>query len=102
MIEYIKFCECGAVNVTIDGNDYSMTLENFTAEYGEPESYPDELSPDKYCNCNYCINNWGTDLCACGSGEKVDECQCGFDCNGMPMQSIKDKRTHLKANDSLI
>jgi hypothetical protein len=32
------------------------------------------LKKGEYANCNYCVNHWGIDLCACGSGEHYTKC----------------------------
>lgn len=29
------------------------------------------------CCCDHCVNHWGIDLCECGSGARVGECECG-------------------------
>lgn len=39
-------------------------------------------------SCNYCVNHWGVDLCACGSGKKVNKCKEGLRECGTPMQDI--------------
>ena len=86
MLEAIK-CQCGAVTVdmqTAEGKQsYSMAEALFT------EHFPDaKLSDLEYCNCNHCVNHWGIDLCACGSGEHPSECENGFDECGTPMQEL--------------
>jgi len=80
----IALCACGAISVTIDGQTYSMTKETYVRHFGEP---PEEFDFN-YCNCNHCVNHWGIDLCACGSGETPEECQEGFEMCGTPLQSI--------------
>ena len=71
----VKKCQCGALTVTGEGFDNSMTKETFDREYPDLEA-PDEA--EHYC-CNHCVNHWGLDLCACGSGEPVGECDGEFD-----------------------
>ena len=62
-------CQCGAITVSDDNFDNSMTEAVFLDEY------PDlQLEENIFCNCNHCVNHWGVDLCACGSGEPVGEC----------------------------
>lgn len=69
---YAKRCNCGAVTVEIDGDYISMPYKEFR------EKYPNaKLEKGKSYNCNYCVNHWGTDLCECGSGDPVGECNCG-------------------------
>lgn len=68
-------CDCGAVTVSSTENskmNWSMSEKDFN------KNFPD-LSADNenYYNCDYCTNNWGIDLCNCGSGEKYDVC-CGI------------------------
>lgn len=66
-----KRCVCGAVTVSADGEDFSYPYKEFK------ELYPDlKLDKEKYSNCNYCVNHWGSDLCKCGSGKKVGKCSC--------------------------
>lgn len=78
-------CQCGAV--TVDGDDFSnsMTLATFRREF------PGVRLPrgNKYHNCNHCVNHWGIDLCGCGSGEPVGECDGEFEeCkNSIPTQT---------------
>jgi hypothetical protein len=69
---YAKRCVCGAVTIDVNGIDISMPYSEFK------ETYPDvKLEKGKYCNCNYCVNHWGTNLCKCGSGKKKGKCNCG-------------------------
>jgi hypothetical protein len=84
-VEY-STCQCGAMTVHLDSGDFSMPEDDFISTYGH-EDENDIVS--EYGSCNYCVNNWGTDLCACGSGEKVDECDGEFSECGEPMQSIE-------------
>lgn len=80
-----RYCKnCGAVTVTINGNNYSMPRAEFR------KRFPGERCEGHYFNCNYCINHWGTDLCGCGSGKKFGKCdnhlpECEF-----PAQSIEE------------
>jgi hypothetical protein len=76
-------CQCGAVTVAGDDFDNSMAFDVFTKEYPCLE-----LEENIFCNCNHCVNHWGVDLCNCGSGEPVGECDGGlYDCiNNIPAQ----------------
>jgi hypothetical protein len=78
-------CQCGAI--TVDGDDFSnsMTEETFEKEFpdlGVPNGDPG------YYQCNHCVNHYGIDLCNCGSGEPVGECNGEHkDCrNKLPSQ----------------
>ena len=77
-------CDCGAITFMKGreqfsvlkeniNNFFKLDIENFVADY-------------HYVNCNHCVNNWGLDLCACGSGEPIKVCEEGFPECGQPMQ----------------
>lgn len=86
-ITHVAKCICGALTFEREhGIGYSVERDN------APEYFP-ELSEEfferidkqiaEYCHCNHCVNHWGLDLCACGSGEKTCECteelsECGI------------------------
>lgn len=90
-------CNCGAVTVYVDGEDYSMPKEKFDELFGGEDADGMECIAENWCNCNYCVNHWGIDLCGCGSGEKVGECEEGFDeCkSNTPMQSMELGYNHV-------
>ena len=50
--------------------------------------------------CNHCVNNWGLDLCACGSGETPEECDGEFEECGRPMQNLDLNQPHVRGNGS--
>jgi len=79
-----KQCQCGAVTVTGDGFNNSMTLKTFRAEHPGMRL----SQKNKFSNCNHCVNHWGIDLCGCGSGEPVGKCDGGYtECrNKIPAQ----------------
>jgi hypothetical protein len=81
---YVKQCQCGAVTVDGDNFSNSMTFETFKCEFPGVRL----STRERYYNCNHCVNNWGIDLCGCGSGEPVGECEEGyFECqNKIPAQ----------------
>ncbi len=90
-IKWISRCKCGAV--TIDGisvsgekfsNSFTCSDKTFEAM---KEKFNFNESGDIY-SCNHCVNHWGLDLCACGSGSKTEECTEGFECCNHPMQRI--------------
>lgn len=106
-ITWIALCNCGAVTITIDGkDDYSMSKEMFEEKFNTLDEtlkeLPDQEEIQEFCNCNYCVNGWGLDLCACGSGEKMSECEEGHDCCGQPSQDLEIGQTSFKAPGSWI
>lgn len=80
IIQYQK-CKCGAITLFFEnGTNSPMSQETFdkiSQEYGIDLNEIEEL-PKSYC-CDHCVNHWGIDLCECGSGCKVGECDCGSD-----------------------
>ena len=85
MLNIVK-CQCEAYTIFIGKEQVSMSLETFINKFGE-HMLQDEF---EYCNCDHCVNHWGVDLCACGSGEKPEECENGHDCCGNPMQQMPE------------
>ena len=74
IVRYTKCC-CGSITLEFDnGADSSMYLETFE-QLGLDLSEAEE--GQETCACNHCANRWGIDLCECGSGERVGECDCG-------------------------
>lgn len=74
-IIYIQHCTCGAVTVTFeDGNESSMYEETFRKLHLDTQNA--QVLNETY-TCNHCVNHWGIDLCECGSGCRVGECECG-------------------------
>lgn len=85
-------CQCGAFTLDVELDDestinYSMTEETLEAKIGKDAISP-ILADQKFCNCNHCVNHWGVDLCACGSGETPEECENGLEMCGTPMQEL--------------
>jgi len=64
-------CSCGAVTFEYRGDSYSCSEEYFLKHFPN-EELPGEV---QFYSCNRCINNWGLDLCGCGSGEPFGECE---------------------------
>lgn len=85
-IEHIAQCECGAITVTIAGENYSMTSEYFEERYGFT------LANNIWCNCDSCVNHLSVEMCTCGSGKRYDECDEGNMTCGIPIQNIKTRR----------
>ena len=85
-IQDIQACNCGAITVYFDnGSSCSMTEETALKKLNVSE-VKTTLNP--VYSCNHCVNRWGVDLCGCGSGEPVGECDGGFhECkNNQPSQ----------------
>lgn len=89
----ISKCECGAVTVTINGKNYSMLPETYREKFGV-NRVPRVKS--RMFACDYCINHWGLELCACGSGERYDKCKEGYPECGKPMQSIEEEIDYVR------
>jgi len=86
-------CSCGAITIFYQNEkgeevQNSMPVKLFK-KYFPTMKVPEENNWD---NCNYCVNNWGIDLCACGSGEKFNKCKEGFPECGTPMQELNVKQ----------
>jgi hypothetical protein len=81
-IKSINICDCGAVTVGLENGEYSMTSETFEKVFGFT------IYTGIYSSCNHCVNHWGIDLCACGSGEAYDTCEEGFNECGKPLQVL--------------
>lgn len=77
----IRECNCGAITVMFeDGMNCSMKRETLydLVKYGVVKTDV-EIGHNKLWYCNHCVNNWGIDLCGCGSGEPIGKCEeCGF------------------------
>lgn len=95
-IKKVTRCDCGALTVEVDNENYSMRPVTFRKIFGKE---PTRKKP-QWWSCNHCVNHWGVDLCACGSGEPYDKCREGFDCCGQPMQVIGEY-THVRAADAI-
>lgn len=82
-------CACGAITVMGGRSNVSFLPKN--RQYVAPGLDLRKLHKlNTYCNCNHCVNHWGLDLCACGSGLPPDECDNGFEECGKPFQSFDD------------
>ena len=91
-VNTISRCNCGAVTIegvnvdTEAGFDNSLMCSDKL--YEEMKEKYQFVEAFHFTSCNHCVNNWGLDLCACGSGEIVGECYGGFsECN-TPMQML--------------
>lgn len=93
-------CSCGAVTIYLkDGGQFSCQKDRMKKYLGK--SYEDLLIDSAWDGikiteyketymCDHCVNHYGVDLCGCGSGEEVGECEGEFDeciCE-IPMQTV--------------
>ena len=70
-------CSCGAVTVEFaDGTTNSMFRSTFRRLFPGVRTARGRC----YGNCDHCVNHWGIDLCACGSGAAVGKCDNSFRC----------------------
>lgn len=83
-VEIIQ-CSCGAYTLSFSGvretlqcgGDYLNDVLDILKEHG----CSIVAIKEKYIHCNYCVNNWGLDLCDCGSGENYHECSGCNNCD---------------------
>jgi hypothetical protein len=105
-ITNLGLCKCGAYSFQIDNNKkatYSIHKDNMILlprEIAIDIVYYDKTQITEYSSCNHCDNNWGLDLCACGSGEPYNTCEERLDECDQPMQSIEEGHDHINAKDA--
>ena len=81
-------CSCGAVTLFhCGGATYSCDMKNRQRFLPGLDLRKVRKMQKTYC-CDYCVNHYGLDLCACGSGEKFWKCRNGFEECGHPMQAF--------------
>lgn len=97
IIKSASRCTCRAITVTIDGVNYSMSRAFFNKLF---VAYRRKITEIPTNGCDYCVNHWGIDLCACGSGKKYWKCKEGYKVCGRPMQSIEKGYNKIIAIDS--
>ena len=87
--EYTE-CECGAITlVGEDGLTYSCARKNLKRFLPDIDLRRIHRAySQKTCCCDHCVNNYGLDLCACGSGEPFEKCKGGYSVCGHPMQKL--------------
>lgn len=103
MLTFVSYyrCICGAITlVTDDGRNFSCEESNFDRFFSGIDLNDLKQEADTFF-CNHCVNHYGLDLCACGSGEAPENCGNGFDCCGHPMQSLEGGYTHVRAGDAI-
>lgn len=88
---FIYKCECGALTLCFDDDnrEYYLLEENLQKYF--PDLNLENVPTQETFACNHCVNNWGLDICACGSGEKPSECDCGLN---IPYQQIGAENYH--------
>lgn len=77
-IDSFSECNCGAVTLYFTNGHNNSVLKSNLEKFGIVIPQSCEKLHDTYC-CNHCVNHYGIDLCACGSGESPEECKAGFD-----------------------
>lgn len=106
-IDSISYCRsCNAYTITINREDYSAHENNFFTYFPGIDENNFKKNIQKvltniFSCCNWCVNHWGLDICACGSGESITECQKGFDECGKPMQII-DVYNHVRSGNAWV
>ena len=78
-ITFYGKCQCGAITVNVDGEQYSCTEKNFKKFFPniDRRSLKGIMAEQKFFCCDHCVNHYGLDLCRCGSGEETGKCDCG-------------------------
>lgn len=93
-INHIAICICGAITFEREQDEsWSVSLENAPCFFPELPSEFFEIMRGfigEYSHCNHCVNHWGLDLCACGSGEDPEECEGGFAECGLCSQYVRE------------
>ena len=83
-----SICACGAVTLfTANGESYSCSLKNRKQYLPDLDLRMLHKLQDSYC-CDHCVNHYGMDLCACGSGAEVGQCDNAFSECGRPAQML--------------
>jgi len=105
-IEDVAYCKgCGAYTFTHEnGQEYSCHRKNLEEHFPDIDwnlfrQFRRSIVGNRYWNCNHCVNKWGLDLCACGSGFPPDKCENKYEECGKQMQEWK-KHTHVCGSGS--
>lgn len=82
-------CSCGAITLYAGDEAYSVYQKNFRRFFPRIDlrALRAQRYQETYC-CNHCVNHFGLDLCACGSGDAPDECVNGLSVCGTVMQKL--------------
>ena len=87
-VDYYVRCNCGAIGLNIAGQTYYVAKQNLKKFFPMVDLRGCvRVGKTNYC-CDYCVNHYGVDLCACGSGEHYNHCKNGFSVCGKPMQKV--------------
>ena len=92
IVEYTK-CVCGAITLFgDDGRSYSVSAKNLKRFLPSLDLRKVKrlyiAGRDMTVCCDHCVNHFGLDLCACGSGEPFETCKGGFEECGKPMHIL--------------
>ena len=95
-IKEYSACECGALTLYLEsGESYSVAKNRRKELLPGLDLRRVRRLQESWC-CDHCVNHYGLDLCACGSGMRTEECENGFPECGKPMQ-VFGGRTHVVA-----
>ena len=89
IVEYTK-CACGAVTLFgDDGRSYSVARKNLGRFFPSLDLRKVKKATGVVtCCCDHCVNHYGLDLCACGSGEPYETCDAGRAECGKPIHVL--------------
>ncbi len=89
--KYYSRCVCGAVTLYHrNGLSYACAQKNRNRFLPGLDLRSLRKLPNTYA-CDHCVNHYGVDLCACGSGEPFWTCENGLSECGQPMQVFGDR-----------
>jgi hypothetical protein len=85
MIEATR-CQCGAISV----EDTEAGVTNHMKRTTFRKLFPGMLTKrgKEWYSCDHCVNQWGIDICACGSGMDPKKCDGGFRECGRPYETM--------------
>lgn len=100
LTDYSRCSSCGAITIFAeDGTSYSCKSSSKKRFMPGVDLRRLRKLENSYC-CNYCVNHWGLDLCACGSGKRFDKCKNGMPECGRPSQELM-RYDHVVGSDLL-
>jgi hypothetical protein len=78
-IIFYNKCECGAITIKTKAGVYSCKKFFFPLLFPNVDlrKCRKARTPLKSTTCSHCADNYGLDLCSCGSGKTVGKCSCG-------------------------
>ena len=68
-------CKCGAITLFFDNGATNSVKKRNLKKFGISLKGIEKLN-NTWC-CNHCANNYGIDICECGSGISPQKCSCG-------------------------